>query len=70
MATQAPYSGDDERSGVLVVVDHAQGAQLDGQREPSGSFGTDVEVVVQRDGDVGVGLPGGESLAARLVGRF
>ncbi|MFN2224644.1 MAG: S1C family serine protease [Anaerolineae bacterium] len=25
--------------------------------------------VVQRDGDVGVGLPGGESLAARLVGR-
>jgi ferredoxin/mono/diheme cytochrome c family protein len=52
MATQAPYAGDAERSGVLVVVDHAPGAQIEGQAEPTGSFGTEVEVVVRRDGDV------------------
>lgn len=50
VATRAPYQGDDDRSGVLVVVDHAPGAQLEGQPGPTGSFDADVEVVVRRDG--------------------
>ena len=51
LATRAPYRGDDDRTGVLVVVDHTPGQQLEGQSAPTGSFGSPVEVVVRRDGD-------------------
>lgn len=49
-ATRAPYAGADTSAGVLVIVDHTPGFQLEGQPGPTGATGDRVEVVVRLDG--------------------
>jgi ferredoxin len=49
-ATQAPYRGAGDEAGVLVIVDHTPGFQLEGQAGPTGNPGDRVEVVVRVDG--------------------
>ncbi|MDJ0767572.1 MAG: cytochrome b N-terminal domain-containing protein [Ilumatobacter sp.] len=49
VATQAPYRGSRE-SGVVAVVDHTPGFQLEGQPTVTGRRGDAVDVVVRADG--------------------
>jgi ferredoxin len=49
-ATQAPYRGAGDEAGVLVIVDHTPGFQLEGQAGPTGNPGDRFEVVVRVDG--------------------
>lgn len=49
-ATKAPYGGVHDSAGVLVIVDHTPGFQLEGQPEASGSAGDRVEVVTRLEG--------------------
>lgn len=51
LATRAPYRADDDRAGVLVIVDHTPGFTLEGQAAPSGRLGDDVVVVTRADGE-------------------
>ena len=48
-ATQAPYRGATGDAGVLVIVDHTPGFQLEGQPGPTGTAGDRVEVVTLLD---------------------
>jgi mono/diheme cytochrome c family protein len=50
LATQAPYRGDAEATGLRVIVDHVPGRVLQGRDEPSGDPGDSVDVVVRADG--------------------
>lgn len=50
VATQAPYRGADDDAGVLVIVDHTPGFQLEGQPGPTGRPGDRPEVVTRLDG--------------------
>jgi ferredoxin/mono/diheme cytochrome c family protein len=50
-ATRAPYAGADDVAGLLVVVDHTPGFQLEGQPAPTGGRGDTVEIVTLLDGD-------------------
>ena len=52
LATRAPFSPNEQRSAVRVVVDHEPGATLAGQDGPIDRVGDPVEVVVTADGDV------------------
>lgn len=49
-ATQAPYSGGNDDAGVLVIVDHTPGFQLEGQPGATGAGAATVEVVTRLDG--------------------
>lgn len=49
-ATRAPYAGDDDTAGVIVIVDHTPGFQLEGQPASTGRPGDGVTVVTRRDG--------------------
>ena len=50
-ATRAPYHGHDDVAGVVVVVSHTPGVQLEGQDAPTGHGGDTVEVVIREGGD-------------------
>jgi ferredoxin len=51
LATRAPYRSDDDHAGVLVVVSHTPGLQLEGQPTATGRLGDPVEVVTRSDGE-------------------
>lgn len=50
LATKAPYGGTNDDAGVLVIVDHTPGFQLEGQPAVSGAAGDAVQVVTRLDG--------------------
>jgi ferredoxin/mono/diheme cytochrome c family protein len=52
LATRAPFSSDDDRSAVRVVVDHEPGATVVGRDAPFDQSGDTVELVVEADGEI------------------
>ncbi len=57
LATRAPYRGADDEAAIRVVVDHTPGFQLEGQPEPTGRRGDDVDIIALR-GDETIGRGG------------